>query len=898
MFSRWQSLWRNLVHRERADRDLDDEVRAIHELLVDEKIRGGMPSGAARRAATLELGHVESIKNGVRDARAGASIDAILHDVRYGARMLKRSPLATLTASLSLAICLGANTTIFTIANRLLFADPAGVRDPGRLVDIAPTDGRKLIFPAVPLPTYSEIRERATLLESVYGYALEPQPLSMRADGAAAERIFSTFVTTNYFAALGVGTAAGRLFGNSDGEAPGANPVAVLSHSFWQRRFNGDHATVGRTVLLNGTPMTIVGVAAERFRGISLVMADVWVPASMAETLKRPVALMVGGRLRPGGSAGEAAAQIAAIGSTLRVRPPAPPAPGGPGVRGFGLQLSALSPIPPLLRIPATAVLSFLTGVVILVLVIACANVAGVLLARATARRREIAVRLAIGAGRGRLIRQLLTETLLLFVLGGAAGLVLARVLTSLLLLVVPALPVPLDLSMPLDARVVAFTLVVSLIAALASGIVPARQASRADVVSALKADAQGPSDRLRLRNAFVVAQIALGIVLVVAAGLLIRATERATWIDSGFDANAVEASALDLSIAGYTGSSGPRLIADVVDRVRALPGVEQATAAALVPGGFQMRVCCGITVPGVSPPQGERYLQPAWNFVAPGYFATLRIPVGAGRDFDGRDVSGSDAVAIVSEAAARQYWPGQDPIGKYLLWHAGSNLISTNEAERRPPPVVRLSVVGVAGDIGTGAGAAQPLIYVPLQQRYQSSVFVLARATEERRLAAEIRGVVASLDPNLPIVSSMALDEETNPVVLQLRISAAVCVAIGAVGLLLAAIGIYGVTAYTVARRTREIGIRLAMGARRVDVLLMVLRQGMGLVIAGSAIGLLLAAASSRVLVRLLFGVPPLDPVAFGGAALLLSMVGLIACCVPAVRAARIGAIEALRYE
>ena len=901
MVARLRSLWRNLTGRDRVERDLDDEVRAVHEILAGEKMRGGMTPQAARRAAAIELGHVESIKNDVRDARAGALIDAFVQDVRYGARLLRRNGLSTATAALSLAICLAANTTIFTIANRLLFSAPAGVRDAASLVDIAPTDGRKLIFPAVPYPTYLEIRDRTTRLQSVFGYDLELQAMSMRA-GGLAERVFATFVTSNYFSALGVTPAAGRLPGESDGEAEGATPVVVLSHLFWQRRFNRDPSVVGRIIYVNAQPMAVAGVAAEGFNGISMVLADIWLPARMASVLKagRGSALVMGGRLRADVSIGEAAAEIAALASTLQARPPAPPArAGGEVERSFGLRVSALSPIPPLLRTPVVAVTSLLLGLVIVVLSIACANVAGVLLARAAARRQEIAVRLAMGAGRGRLIRQLLTETLLLFALGGVAGLVLARLLTSLLVAVaLPALPIPIDLSMPLDVRVVVFTLSLSFVAALGSGMFPARQASRADVVGALKADSQGPSDRLRLRNAFVVAQVAFGIVLVVAAGLLMRAMDRATSVDLGFDPAGVEASALDLSLAGYTESTGPRLVDDIVQRVQALPGVERAAAAALIPGGFQMRVCCGFTVPGVTPPAGEPFLQPSVNVVGPGYFGTLRIPLRSGRDFSEHDTRGSEGVTIVSEAAARQYWPGEDPIGKHVLWHAGSNLISTVEGTRRPPPVIPLSVIGLAADVKAGGTSPQPLLYVPLQQRHQSSVFIIGRGTRGQRLAAEIRGAVSSLDANLPIVSSVPLDQQANPVLLQLRITAAVCVAVGAVGSLLAAIGIYGVTAYTVARRTREIGIRLAMGARRADVLLMALRQGMGLVLIGSAIGLLLAAASSRVLVRILFGVPPLDPLAFAGAAVLLSSIGAIACYVPARRATRISAVEALRYE
>lgn len=899
MLSRLRSLWRNLVHRSEVERDLDEEVAAMHALLVEERIRAGMDPDAARRAATIELGHVHILKEHVRDVRAGAFWDALVQDVRYGVRLLGRNPLFTLTASLSLAICIGANTAMFTIANRLLLRDHAGVADPDRLVDIAPTDGRNFTQPVLPYRGYEELRERTTLLD-VYGYSFDPHPLSMRADGAA-ERVFGTFVTGSYFTVLGVMPAAGRLFGPADVKADEASPVVVLSHGFWKRRFNADSAIVGQTLQINGHPVTVAGVAAEGFNGTSLVLADVWVPARMAGVLHTSgnTGLMLGGRLRPDVLFAQAAAEIDVVGRSLdRGLPPPPSPPGTHELGGFGLHLSRASAVPPIVRARATAFLSLLLGLTCVVLAIACANVAGLLLARGAARRREIAVRMAMGARRGRLIRQLLTETVILFSLAAAAGVLLARTLTSLLVRLVPALPVPIDLTMPLDARVVAFTAGLSLIAAILSGLIPARLASRADVVTTLTADSQGPSDRFRLRNAFVVAQIAFSVLLVVAAGLLARAMLRTTVVDLGYEPNGVEVASLDLSLGRYTEATGARVVDDIVERVRALPGVSDAAAATIWPSGPRIRMCCGVSVAGVTPPHGQSYLEPAWNIVAPGYFATLQIPLLAGRDFTELDRRGAEPVTIVSQRAAREYWPGEDAVGKYVLWHKGSRLVSVDPAHRKPPADVRLSVVGVAGDVKSSGRPPPPVLYVPYAQEYRSEVSILARAGDGRRLAAEVGGVVASIDPNLPVVSSRGLDQFTGPVQFQLRISAGVAAAAGALGLLLAAIGIYGVTAYVSTRRTREIGIRLAMGAQRSDVIAMVMRQGMSLVLIGSAIGLALAAASSRVLVGLLFGVPPLDPLTFGLAAVLLSAVGVAACYIPARRATRISAVDALRHE
>jgi predicted permease len=905
MPARLRSLWRNLVHRDRVERDLDDEVRTIFEMLVEEKVKAGLAPADARRIATLQLGRAESIKTHVRDIRAGAWWDACLQDVRYGVRLLWQNPLFTLTATLSLAICIAANTTIFSLANRLLFRDAVGVDEPERLVDIAPTrsDGR-FFEPMVPYRMYTEIRDRVTTLEGVYGYELEIRPMSLRG-AESAERIFSTFVTSNYFSVLRIRPVVGRLFGPEDSEESGGSDAVVLSHGFWTRRFNADPAIVGQTLHINGQPLTVVGVTPERFQGLSLVLADIWLPTGVtaALTSQGSSRLVVGGRLKPGVSVSQAAAELDAIGRALQRDMPSREVVGPlRDDRGAGesLRLVAASPLPPIVRTLISGFLALLLGIVSLVLVIACANVAGVLLARATTRRREIAVRLAIGAGRLRLIRQLLTETLLLFVLGGAAGLALARVMTSLIVLTLPALPIPVDTSLPLDGRVIAFTAVVSLIAAILSGLVPALQASKADVVSALKADSQGPSDRLRLRSAFVVAQIAFSILLVVSAGLLVRALQRSASLNLGFDAHGVEVATLDLSLAGYGAKTGPLFVQEILDRLRTIPGVSDASVATILPFGGRRSVCCGVEVPGVAPPNGQPFFQPAWNVVEPGYFDTLRIRLVGGRDFTNADTAGGEPVAIINETAARQFWPGQNVVGKHLMWQRMPSVPLRDRGGSMPKVAftpVRLSVIGVASDVSAG-GAPSPLLYVPFQQHYESNIAIIARSTNGQRLTGEIREVVAAANPNLPIIAASRLTDQTSPVLLQLRVAAGVSAGVGLVALLLAAIGIYGVTAYSVARRTREIGIRVAMGAQRADVVGMVLRQGMSLVLIGSAVGLLLAAAASRLLTRLLFDVPPLDPVTFSGAALLFAAIGLAACYFPTRRATRINATEALRYE
>lgn len=906
--SRLSGLWRNLLRRDRVERELDDEIRATLDQLIEEKIEAGVRPDQARRLAMLELGGVESVKEQIRDERPGALVESWLQDLRYALRLLRHNPLFTLTASLSLAIGIGATTAIFTVANGLLLRAAEGVAEPGRLVDLVrrvPGSGPGVEM--MSFPDLLEVRRRATTLETVYGYQLQLLPVSLRfSDGLTPA--FANLVTTNYFHALGVQAAAGRLFDPGDREDGGAAPVAVLSHHFWLRRFNGDRGIVGTTVRINNEPLTIVGVAAEGFKGLSVATTDVWLPVSLIGAISQEGRgielrsvnvpwLMLGARLRPGVSRAQASAEIAAIGvALLRERPDVPTLPppfGAIDIKASSLVWSAegASPIPYGMRTIAAAFVAVLMAMVSIVLIIACANLAGVLLARATMRRREIAVRTAVGAGRARLIRQLLTETAALFVLGGAAGLALARGLTTLLVALLPSFPMPVSLSVPLDARVVVFATVLSFVAAVLSGLAPALHASRTDVVTALKDDSQGPLDRRRLRNAFVVVQVAFSILLVVVAGLLARGLDGTLSRSRGFEARAVDIASVDLVMAGHGPASGPQSARRILERIRQIPGVVSATLADRAPGDGA-RILGQMTVPGVVPPDGRTSFTPNWMLVETGYFETLRIPLMAGRDFTQADVQTTEPVAIIGAAAARRFWPAEDPIGRQVLVTS-----SLRPREGPPPPPTAVRIVGVAGDV---VADGTPLtLYVPFQQRYMSQITFLARHDDRRpRLTSELRAAIETAESGLPVLTASTLERADNPAQVQLRIAATVAGSVGIVGLLLAGIGIYGVTAYAVAQRTREIGIRLSLGASHTEVAALVLRQGMTLVGIGSVIGLVLAIGAGRLLAGQRFGIPQADPLTLVAATLVFILVGLGACYVPVRRAVRIRATEALRYE
>ena len=810
-------------------------------------------------------------------------LDRTLQDVRYAARAIARTPLFALTAILSVAIGVGATSAIVTLASALLFRPPPGVGEPERVVSVGrTTEGRG--FDNMGYPTFAAYRDGAKSLSGLAAVRMEPQDASLGGPGGS-EPIKISLVSGNFFDVLQARPSAGRFFLPDEDRAAGTSNVAVLSHAFWQERFSGDASIVGRGVVLNGQPFTVVGVAEERFHGPFVMVPDAWVPmhsatafgmsASMFES-QGSVWLVAIGRLAPGATIGGAQTELATITARLAAEHPK-------ALEGHGVSVVQASLLPGEMGTVAGGFMAMLFAVATLVLVIASTNVAGMLLARASGRQREIAVRLAIGASRGQLVRQLVTESAILFAIAGAAGLLLAKWLVAGLLALVPRLPVQLAIDARLDWRVFLFAFGAALLAGLVAGLVPAWQSSRPELVPALKSEGGTTGRRQRLRSSLLVTQITFSMLLLIVAGLFARTLAHARDISIGFDHRDVALASLDLQLANYDSVRGPQFTDRLLESAARLPGARTAALSAAVPLDGNGLGLGGIEVEGVETPKGRDGWDMDWSVVTPGYFGTLGIPIVRGRGFDDSDVPGRPEAAIINETFAKALFPGQDPIGR------------TMRNGRRT-----LVVVGVARDAKYRTLGEEPrnFIYVPLAQRWFEKLTLMVKTEPGAEPTAAVRRMVAELDPALPILRQGSLEEQIGTSLFPQRVALWVAGSLGTVALLLALLGIYGVTALSVAQRTREIGVRVALGADRPRILRLVLRQGLLLAFLGVAIGAIAAAGVTQLLRSLLYGVPPTDVVAFGGAAVVLTLAALVASWIPARRAAAVDPMVALRSE
>jgi len=874
-----------LFRRRRLEDDLDEELRSHLEMAIELHLRKGMSAEDARRGALRSFGGVEQTKENYRDQRGLPMIETTLQDLRFGLRMLRRSPGFSLLAILCLTLGIGANAAVFSWVEGILFRPYPLVSHQEQLLALTGTTRGESGPTGISWPDLLDLQRSSTLIDSFIVNKIMGTTLSV---GDRAERMTGSIVSANYFDAIGVHPILGRGFEPGEDVGRNAHPVTVISYQLWKGKYKGDPQIIGKTERLNGVIHTIVGVEPEGFYGTFVGWAmQFWVPASMEEIFEaggykledrgaRWIEAYV--RLKPGATQAQAQEEISAAAKRLEAEYPETN-------RGCGIHLWPLWQTPFNNAGTLLPTLEIMIAVVVFVLLIACANVGNLLLVRSIARRHEMTVRLAMGAGRGRLLKQLFTEGVILSAIGAGGGLLVAHWCRHALVLLFPARGgVAMHLPGEIDWRVLALSAGVCVIATLLLGLVPAMQTGKIDLAGALKSDSAGVvggGGKAWVRSGLVVVQVSLSFVLLVGAGLLLQSLQRIRNTSPGFSTRGVMVTAVDLVSAGYDVQRAQNFQDELLDRVKALPGVESAAFARMTPLSYGSFSSTPIAVDGYQPtPEEQPTVQ--YNEVGPDYFRTMGIPLVSGREFTRADDGKAALVAVVNETMAAHYWRDRNPIG-----------------ERVQVKGRWMQVVGVAKDskYQSVREAPNPFFYVSRRQNFSRGGGLHIRTPMSPETMATVLGrEVHALDPDLALYEVITLQEQVDRSTSPQQVAVTLVGVLGGLALLLAAIGLYGVMSYAVSQSTRELGLRMALGAGASNLLRLVMKRGLALTAGGVALGAAVALGLTRLLGNLLYNVSPRDPLAFGSAFLVMTIAALAACFLPAWRATRTDPVQALR--
>ena len=879
---------RSLFRKEQVDRELDEELTGFLEMATEEKIKSGMSREDARREVRLEMGSPEVAKEIVGAAGWESLVETSWQDLRFAARMLRKNPSFTTVAVLTLALGIAANTTVLSWISATLLNPIPGVAHTSDLVTVMRGDRTDHPTPPFSYPDLRDLSERTQTFSGLLGYHDDYMSLT---GVAKPERIYGALTTANYFDVLGVHPILGRAFLPEEGTLRAGAAVIVIGYAVWQNHFAGDPQIVGKTIQINRHPYTVVGVAPRDFTGCAPgLRTELWIPVSMDRDVwgfNRPdyrgiFWLNVLGKLRPGVTKNQAQAELNLLMRGIAERFPE-------DHRDSPNEIS----LDPLWRSPfgingyLYKILPMLLGLAGVLLLLACANVASLLLVRSVGRRREIAIRLGMGASRKQIIRQFLIESLLLGLLGGTAAIAITVWTSRSIVAFFPPSSLPLTHDAHIDQRVLFVTIAVSILAAIIFGIFPALRSSSLPVQSVLKEEATSVSLTLhksRLLSGLVVAQISLSLVLLVCAGLFTRSLQKAQQSDPGFEASHLLLTSYELSPAGYTRATGAAFDRQVLDRLSALPGVESVTLADFSPLSFSIHSDY-LQIEGYVP-QPYESMEISRAIVGPNYFRTLRTSVISGREFTAADTAESQLVAVVNQAFVDRYWPGANALGKQV----------TDGGDR-------FTVVGVARNAKYRllTSPTEPVIYLPNYQAYSpthDTTIHLRTTGDPRTMASSVEETIHQLNRELPLFNVNPLSVTMQLGTLFGRVAATFAASFGFLAMVLAAVGVYGVVAYTTRQRAREVGIRMALGAEKGDIYRLVLGQGFRLTLAGLVVGTALGLAFTRLLKAQLFGVSETDAITFASVGLLLAVVALLACHIPARRATRVDPMVALRYE